>query len=213
MKSYTHVFWDWNGTLLNDVEWVMSAMNKLLDSHGIDKIRDVSEHRHHFNFPIIEYYRNLGFDFEKEPFEELAQKFTALYLAEAPDYCHLYDNTLTVLDTIKRKNIKQVVLSALSKDILVSQINDLNITDYFDDILGLTDIYATSKIDVGLDYVTRNRIINAVLIGDSEHDYEVATELGIECLLIARGHVGKDRLLECGVPVLDEIAQVVDYIN
>ena len=49
-------------------------------------------------------------------------------------------------------------------------------TGYFDRLLGLGDIYAKSKVEVGLAYLKENGFdpARAVMIGDSVHDYEVA---------------------------------------
>ena len=57
-----------------------------------------------------------------------------------------------------------------------------------------------------------NKPVNAVLIGDTVHDFEVSCALSVDCLLIANGHQSREALLKCGVPVLDDIMNVPDYI-
>ena len=42
--------------------------------------------------------------------------------------------------------------------------------------------------------------------GDSVHDYEVASAAGCRCVLIANGHEHKDKLKQCGCPVVDDIS-------
>jgi len=66
-KKYSHIIWDWNGTLLNDVEWCIKVMNQLLVQRSLPPISDVSAYYEVFCFPIIKYYKNLKFDFEKNP--------------------------------------------------------------------------------------------------------------------------------------------------
>jgi phosphoglycolate phosphatase len=85
-----------------------------------------------------------------------------------------------------------------------------NIEQYLDDVIGISNIYAESKVSVGREYITRSGIDTGktVLIGDTVHDYEVAQALGVDCILIANGHQSKHRLLECGGPVLDDIINV-----
>ncbi len=48
-----------------------------------------------------------------------------------------------------------------------------------------------------------------LLIGDTIHDFEVAREIGADCLLIANGHQSKGRLLTCGVPVLNSLTELL----
>ena len=69
IKAYKHIIWDWNGTLLDDVDIVIDCMNSLLKKRNlpllhVDKYKDI------FTFPVKDYYSQLGFDFTTEPFEK-----------------------------------------------------------------------------------------------------------------------------------------------
>ena len=211
-QKYSHVIWDWNGTLLNDVHWNLNVINRMLEKRGLMTLNDISDYHGVFCFPIIRYYRNLGFDFDKEPFSVLAEEFIALYHTDKTGNSPLFENAEFVLEKIKQKGITQVILSASEIGNLLLQINEFNIIHYFDKILGLTDIYAKGKIDVGIDYITKNEATRTLLIGDTDHDFEVAKALNIDCLLIANGHQSKDTLTKCKVPVLDDILQVLEYV-
>ena len=45
MKRYTHLIWDFNGTLLDDVSADFGAANRLLGNHGLPQLRDLDEYR------------------------------------------------------------------------------------------------------------------------------------------------------------------------
>ena len=213
MQNYTHIIWDWNGTLFNDVERCMKTINKMLAKRGIKLLKSIEEYRSAFCFPIIKYYKSLGFNFEKEPFEELAKEFIALYHSDKTGNCRLHEGTEIAFDAIKKAGIKQVILSASEKGNLLSQIREFDIEHYFDEIIGLSDVYAKSKIDAGLDYMLKNKVESALLIGDTEHDYEAALALKADCVLIAGGHQDRGRLQKCGVPVFDDIFNILSYLN
>jgi phosphoglycolate phosphatase len=169
-------------------------------------------YRQVFGFPIIDYYNEIGFDFEKESFDELAKEYIALYHRGKTGNCQLDDKAEYILKIAQENNIKQIILSASEQSNLLSQIGEFNIHHYFEDILGLSDIYGKSKVDVGLDYINEKSIEKALLIGDTRHDYEVAKAMGCDCLLVANGHQSKERLQKCGVPVLDNMLQVKGFI-
>jgi len=211
-RKYTHVIWDWNGTLFDDVAWCVKTVNQLLAKRGIKAFENAAEYRDVFCFPVIAYYRNVGFDFEKEPFEAIAKEFIRFYHSDKTGNCQLCSNADVVLEAIRKRRIEQVLLSASEIGNLLSQINEFDIPHYFDEILGLSDIYAKSKVEIGIDYMNRKRVESAVLIGDTVHDHEVAKALGADCLLIASGHQSKAKLLAYDVPVLDDILQAVDFI-
>ena len=210
--SYSHVIWDWNGTLFNDVGWCVRVMDKMLAERNIRTLDNIEHYHRVFCFPIIDYYKNAGFDFTAQSFEELAEEFISHYHAEKSGGCKLHDNTEHVLKNLHDNKITQVILSASEINNLLLQISEFDISCYFDEILGLSDVYAKSKIDIGLDYISRKNVSNALLIGDTEHDLEVANALGVDCLLISNGHQSKEKLLSLKVPVADDILQVTEYI-
>ena len=67
MKKYNHIIWDWNGTLLDDRWLCVEAINQSLYKRKMPTLSE-SEYKDIFCFPVEDYYKNIGFDFEKEPF-------------------------------------------------------------------------------------------------------------------------------------------------
>ena len=149
--KYSHIIWDWNGTLFNDAAWCMKVINKMLTRRGIAPFDDIFSYRDAFCFPVINYYKNAGFDLAKEPFGDLAKEFINLYHADKSGRCKLNDDSIFVLKSMHSAQIAQVILSASEVNNLLSQINEFDISHFFDEILGLSDIYAKSKIELGLD--------------------------------------------------------------
>ena len=212
-QRYSHILWDWNGTLLNDVDWCITRMNHMLAKRNKRILASVSEYHKAFCFPIIDYYRNVGFDFDEEPFETLAQEYMQLYHGAGSDGLALYKNAENVLSTIQTLQISQSILSASALDNLVMQLTPFNIRPYFDEVLGIYDIYAKSKLEIGLDYLSRNTVSCGILIGDTVHDFEVSQAMGIQCALVAHGHQSKEKLLTCGAPVFDNLAEVLSFLT
>jgi len=184
----------------------------MLDKRSKRILTNVSEYHAAFCFPIIEYYRNVGFDFNEEPFEDLAQEYIEMYHGEGSDSVALHKNAEYVLKTIRSLQISQVILSASAQNNLEMQLNPFDIRLYFDEVLGISDIYAKSKLEIGIDYLSRNHIQNGVMIGDTVHDFEVAQAMGMECILVAHGHQSKEKLVECNVPVFDNLEEVLSHL-
>lgn len=63
------VLWDWNGTLLNDLQLSIQALNRLLAENGYPQQFDTRAYRKIFGFPIQDYYRRAGFDFSRHPYD------------------------------------------------------------------------------------------------------------------------------------------------
>jgi phosphoglycolate phosphatase len=208
----THIIWDWNGTLLNDISWCMTSMNIMLRKRGLPTLESIDAYHKVFGFPVKEYYRRVGFDFETEAFETLAAEYIALYHRNDNNVA-LYPEVRTILSEFQFRGIHQIILSASEHKNLMSQIEPFGIEHYFDEILGISDIFATSKIDMGKEYIQRVMPKRAVLIGDTLHDKEVADALGVDCILVANGHQSKETLLSCEVTVIDRLPDIVKFIE
>ena len=72
--KYKHIIWDWNGTLLNDSYLCVQILNESLRKRNIPEIT-VEKYREKFLFPIKTFYESIGFDFDKEPFENSNTEF------------------------------------------------------------------------------------------------------------------------------------------
>ncbi|MCL2158138.1 MAG: HAD hydrolase-like protein [Oscillospiraceae bacterium] len=208
MGKYSHVIWDWNGTLLDDVELCLSVINTLLAERNLPLLKDIHAYREIFGFPVIDYYRRAGFDFDKEPFEIPAARFIELYHSDNSRF-KLHDGAAHILSRLDAMGLRQVILSASEINNLRSQIALFDIEPYLEAILGISDIYAGSKVDIGQKYIARGCIGKAVIIGDTVHDHEVAQALGADCILVANGHQPKHKLLGCGVPVFDTLSDII----
>ena len=118
-----------------------------------------------------------------------------------------------------RNNTYQVVhhfdLSSLTvREVLVKYFT-LKIEQYFNDISGLDNINASSKIESARSFLkTKNYdLTKTVFIGDTLHDYEVAQELNVECILVCKGHQSKERLQTSHCLVIDNILELKNLLE
>lgn len=207
---YSCLIWDFNGTILDDVKTGIDSVNVLLEKRGLPLIDGVEKYHAVFGFPIIEYYKRLGFDFEKESYDALAHEWVDVYnelVKKAP----LRDGVLTALEEIKRFGIPQIILSATEKNMLISQVKSLGIYDYFDEILGMDNIYAYSKRKMAVEWMQKRNIKNALMVGDTTHDAEVAASMGADCVLVSGGHQSNKTLSLCKNPIVNisELPKIV----
>lgn len=194
IEKYKHIIWDWNGTIFNDAGLCLELINELLSKRNLP-VLTLEEYRNVFTFPIKDYYSLAGFDFTKESFEKVGMEWMNEY--ERRKYeCSLHDGTIEVFDKISSLGIGQSILSAYSQNMLEELVEHYGLTKYFVHLYGLDNIYAASKVKLGKDLMKKlgNGKGETLLIGDTEHDYDVAFEIGADCVLIANGHQSKEKL-------------------
>ena len=213
ITKYKHIIWDWNGTLLNDVDYCRIIINKILVENDLPEL-SLMKYRDIFTFPVQEYYKAAGLDFKKKSFEVLGKEFIDEYEAKKLT-CSLHDSAVDVLSSIYSIGLGQSVLSAYLHDNLVKILEHYRLTKYFDNIIGLDNIYAGSKTHLGLMLIEQLNIPgNEILfVGDTLHDAEVAKAMGVDCILIANGHQTKAKLKLDFENVLDGLKEFQKYLS
>lgn len=208
------VFWDWNGTLMDDLDYSVDCLNGLLEEYDYPQRYGLEEYRQVFGFPIQDYYQRVGFDFVRHPFPVLAQSYMELYNAGV-DRCPPAHHAADTLAALRSLGKRQVLLSASRRDYLIEQARRRGLEGYFTKLLGLQDIYAASKVQVGLDFLRADGIDPArcVMIGDTDHDAQVAAAMGARCILYAGGHQSRSRLEAVCDTVIDRLDQLPDLLS
>ena len=165
MQANGMIFWDWNGTLMDDVDFTHSCLNWMLETHGYPQRYDLAAYRELFGFPIEDYYRCAGFDFARHPYPELAARFMEHYNAGVPG-CAVPAHAVDTPQSLARMGWQQAVLSASRRDYLIEQVSARGLQGFFTELLGLADIYGVSKVQLGTDYLRRTGIdTRATILG------------------------------------------------
>lgn len=188
MPRYRHIIWDWNGTLIDDLDYSIELMNGLLAKRRLPLL-DRTRYHEVFGFPVRDYYYRLGFNPEVDSFEQLSVEFITAYDAHRWD-CPLHTATRSTLEAARNAGLSQSILSAYRHETLVELVEHFDLSDFFRELSGLDNIYAHSKAELGRAQVAVLGLdpCDMVMIGDTLHDLHVAQELGVQCILVAAGH-------------------------
>lgn len=207
MPKYKHIIWDWNGTLLNDRWLCVEAINKALAKRNLATINE-NTYQDVFCFPVVDYYKRVGFNFDKEPFEIAGDEFVNYY-GNNFHKVDLHSEALPVLNAFKKQGLNQSVLSAGKHDFLIDWIENHDLSSYFLNVVGIDNQYATGKTELGLDLIKsiKEEKHQVIMVGDTLHDSEVAEEMGIDCCLVTNGHVSQSRLEKSGRPVFQNLSE------
>lgn len=211
--TYKHIIWDWNGTLLDDRSITVESMNKVLAKRNMTLLTE-NHYLEVFTFPVVEYYRRLGFDFDREPFAvsgtEFIQEYT-LHMKKAT----LHDGAQAFMKHVEIKGLTQSILSAASQTMLETIIDFHGLRTFFLKLVGQDNHYAHGKEEAGkvwmetLDFGPHE----VLLIGDTIHDLEVAEAIGADYVLLSHGHTSYERLSRSGGNVFKNFGELWDWFD
>jgi phosphoglycolate phosphatase len=208
----SHIVWDWNGTLLDDIGACVETINRMLLRRSLPAL-DTARYREVFGFPVRNCYLVLGFDLEREDWDAVAREFHDHY-AEVSTDVGLRSGAEPVLRRLHENGTPMSILSACEVELLDRMMWRCGVQTLFDRVYGLTDRYAHSKLDLARRLLADLRLpADAILmVGDTTHDYEVSAELGFQCVLVAGGHQSEERLNRCGCRVLSGPDRLADWL-
>ncbi|MDD3244000.1 MAG: HAD family hydrolase [Eubacteriales bacterium] len=196
-----HVIWDWNGTLLDDVKPTMDSVNQMLVRRGLPPM-DFPFYQAVVRFPVVEYYRMLGFDLAEEGFSSMVEDFTATYEA-AWRGSTVRPETFAALDLLEARGVVSSVLTASHLGAALEQMEYFGLNGRFARVTGVDNFNGHGKTQLARAHMDACGLSGeeTVLIGDSPHDLETARAAGCDCILLSCGHFSALRLALCGVAV------------
>lgn len=211
-NAHINIVWDWNGTLLDDVDLCVEIMGDMLARRGLPRL---TRARYHdcFDFPVERYYRAVGIDLDREGFEGPAREFIEAYYSRWRE-CRLHDGAEDALVLLSERGARQFVLSAAPHAWLAEAAEHYGVAVHFQGLRGRADHYASGKADLARQWMGEKNMDPArtLFVGDTAHDADVARAAGARCLLLETGHHPRARLRACGVDTATGLAEVGRFL-
>lgn len=136
MKHYRWIVWDWNGTLLDDVDTAIRCVNDMLAKRRRTDRMDRKRYHALMEMPIIRFYEKL-FDLKRDPFSQLSVEFVESYQRYVGDAA-LMEGALDTLQALKSAGFLQAILSSFEAGQLKRYVTRFGIGKYFQAISGRT---------------------------------------------------------------------------
>ncbi len=209
--KYTHIIWDWNGTLLDDIKASLASVNDMLELREKAPI-DIAFYKECIGVPIIKFYEKV-FELEKEDYSVIIKQYNEGYLRHLNN-CTLSRGAAEMLEFFAENGAKQAIVSSSNNEQLLLNVKKYGVFDYFEAILGAADFFAGSKIERAADYLKKSgaKSENVLVIGDLEHDAQLAEELGADCVLLTSGHENPERLKQAKAKIIDNLTELKEII-
>ncbi|SMS11071.1 HAD family hydrolase [Pseudomonas viridiflava] len=206
-----HVVFDWNGTLIDDIDLAVFAVNRCGEHYDVAPI-NADLYRARFDFPIAGFYAALGFDLDRVPFPTIVQRYLEHFDAHVAE-CPLQPYVIEFLDAAMRAGIGVSILSASHCDVLVQTLKAKGLYDRFEHVVGLSHNQATSKTAEALvlQQTLGTPASRTLFIGDTLHDFDVACAVGWSPVLVSTGHQDIERLRISGAPLFQNLGELLEH--
>jgi phosphoglycolate phosphatase-like HAD superfamily hydrolase len=205
-----HLVWDWNGTLFDDHEAVVAAVNDALAGLGVAAI-DADTYRTHFTRPVERFYEQVaGRPITAAEWRALDDAYHDSYQAWV-ERLGLAADALAALEAAEAAGLGQSLLSMWRHKDLVPLVERLGIGHFFTRVDGLRVPGGAGKAEHLVEHLAGLGLDAAevMLVGDALDDLHAARAVGAHCVLYDGGSHHRHMLEAAGVPVVDTLTAAV----
>lgn len=209
--KYKCVVWDWNGTIVDDVNASLMSVNDMLIKRNMPVI-NLQQYHSYLDTPISKFYEHL-FDLNVVTFDIIQKEFNIGYNK------HINANPINIgateiMQQLVDRGVYQVIVSSSHQNIVDEGARKFGIDKYMNRISGSNDDIVGSKVERAINVISEftTDYNNVVVIGDTLHDCQLANEIGADCILLSTGHQSKADLETTGKPVIDNLLQLNTYL-
>ncbi|WP_267245202.1 HAD family hydrolase [Streptomyces sp. PR69] len=214
-KHRTHLVWDWNGTLLDDISAVIGATNAAFAEIGLEPIT-LEQYRELYCVPIPRFYERLTGRLPSDAEWEVMDEIFHRHYTEHRLGCGLTPGVEELLAEWRQAGRSQSLLSMYEHGELVPVVRGYGIEEHFIRVDGRTGPSGGTKALHMERHLAALRGVVApertVVIGDAADDALAAAHVGARAVLYTGGSHSRASLeaVGDGVPVVDTLEEAVD---
>ena len=208
---YTTAVFDLDGTLLNTLEDIAASVNHTMRTYGFPEktLDEVRMSVGNGGRRLME--RTIPLGAENPRFEEIL----AYYVSYYEDHCRIatkpYDGIMTMLETLKRQNVKMAIVSNKG-DGAVKALAQEHFRDLIDQAVGEREGIRRKPCPDSVNEAMRllgSTREETLYVGDSDVDYHTAENAGIPAALVTWGFRDREMLAQLGpAHLIDEPMQL-----
>jgi phosphoglycolate phosphatase-like HAD superfamily hydrolase len=211
VPAHSHLVWDWNGTLLDDLPIVIDAVNRSIGAFGVNAIT-ADDYRDHYTRPVRHFYdRIFARPITDEEWLRLNAGFHEAYF-EAATHVELAPGAREAMHRLSEAGWTQSLLSMSPHDWLEGIVERLAITETFEMVDGLSGPTGGAKaihLEEHLDMLEVPGE-SVVVVGDTPDDVAAARHVGARAILFHGGSHHMEVLVSQGVPIAETIEEAVE---
>ena len=145
------IIWDYNGTVIDDVDTTVAAVNDMLLARNLPPT-DKETYIRTLVMPLDKYYETVGIC--NIDVSVLSVEFRKNFLKNQ-HLSKIFDDFFPVIDTVKKHRIKNILMSSLYEKYLSEETKKYKISGYFDDIIGMKDTSVGTKTQNAAKYIKK----------------------------------------------------------
>lgn len=194
------IIFDVDGTLLNTLDTISYHVNRSFEKLGLEGFssQEVSAVLGYSSVFLIEsLLKKRGFVYDENSLKECVEAYHKNYQAAVGYLTHPYEGIVELLIELRALGYKLVALSNKPDHTLSKLFREIDFDKYFDYTMGQVDELPKKPDPYMVDKIIDKYQIDkkdAILVGDSEVDYQTALNAGLDFVAVSWGFRSREYL-------------------
>jgi len=193
---YNLVIFDFDGTLVDSIEGIIHVMRSVVEEFGFAP-SVLEEWQHLIGVPLSTQMEVILPNGDQVLHKQVMERYRTIYDACLIERTPLFPDSLETLESLKQSGVKMAIVSSKRSVQINRVLAHLNCSSYFDLILGSQDVEHHKPHPQGVN-LTLERLFfdkkDAVVIGDSLYDLDMARNAGVEAIAVVTGVHSRETL-------------------
>jgi phosphoglycolate phosphatase len=197
-KSYRLVIFDWDGTLADSMAQIVSCMRQTFEALGLPR-PDEMLIRHTVGLSLEAVASRLAPQVDRLMVGQIADTYRKLALTNRNHSAQLFDGVKSGLSSLREQGFYLAVATGMGRRGLDAALNNSELSDLFD-ITRCADETCSKPDPMMLDEILTDlnlRAENAIMIGDTSYDIEMANNIGMDSIAVTYGMHEEVHLRPC----------------
>jgi len=188
MQDYKLVIFDWDGTLMDSVDRIVSSMQSAAKTVGL-VIPSNEEVKQIIGLSITEALQQLFAGITGEQIDTMRLQYKYQYQEVDSTPTPLFDNAINLLDQLKRKDKLLAVATGKGREGLDRVLSISETVDFFHTTRCAGEMPSKPNPEMLTSILTELAIAphEAIMVGDTSHDLKMAQNAGVDSIGVTFG--------------------------
>jgi len=213
-KKFQLLVFDWDGTLVDSEACIIDAMQLASAEAELPKRND-AQVRDVIGLSLEGAIEALFPEAKKSVRNSVADRYREHYFSTSTSAVPVFEGVVEILEKLNQENYFLAVATGKSRRGLDRSLSETGLDKYFhttrcaDEVISKPDPQMLIEI---IDFFGLEAV-DALMIGDSEYDLQMATNAGMGSVAVSYGVHNTERLKQCEpIAIIHNITELSDYL-
>ena len=214
-NKYKLLIFDWDGTLMNSEATIVGCMQRAIEQENME-FRSHEEIRNIIGLGLEEAVQCLFPEADEFMVNTMVNSYRSYFFSDDAPQSQLFSGVAETVEALDDAGYLLAIATGKSRRGLDKELLASGLEDYFHITRTAEETFSKPHPmmldEIIIDYNVD--VEDALMIGDSEYDLQMANNFGMDSLAVACGVHDRERLLEQNpVGLLQTVAEIPDWLN